>query len=97
MIEGLGRLYADGGVDLGRVEYSISVDDKGALLEATGIFRAEPDVIGHAFNSDRLQLVREDTGRAMRIVVTNVTVIGQAEFRVSGSPGPMRAGARETL
>lgn len=89
MIEGTGRLTTTDRLDLGRVSYQLSVDDRGPLNEASGILFADPDVIGYAFTADdTVRLVREN-GKAIKIVITNVIATNEAEFRVSGSPGPM--------
>ena len=89
MIYGHGRLVVDS-KDLGSVEYKLQVTQPAGDRPgfARGFIYARQDAIDEAAGANHAEIVRDDTGGTMRIVVTSTLGDGRADVTVSGDPGP---------
>lgn len=83
-VEGSGRLLI-GKQDLGKVEFHISVNDRGPLRDASGTVYASHDVLWQAFNADRTTLKLDD-GQEVTVLIMNFNGGDSAHIEISGPP-----------
>jgi len=88
IISGFGQLTIDG-QDAGRVEYKISVSQRGSVRRADGHIWGDPGALRQAFEARAAKLRREDCGFEMDFSVSSFTPGEAARIAVNGSPGPV--------
>lgn len=86
-IVGTGVMRAKG-KEIGPVRYRLQVFQDGphGLKECRGTLAADAMHISAAFEAGESEIVRDDTGFAMRFIVTRHSFDGSAEILVNGSP-----------